>query len=136
MVQKFESKRQERLAREGALKQLRSCLSNGKPVDKKSMYYISLPLEEAHHDTHPTRGPHFMAQRVNPNIATKISELVNEGMVDCHEIRKTLKHYVNVVMCASTTKPHPDDRAYYPTIRDIKNHVYRAKKALDLSKFD
>ena len=39
-------------------------------------------------------------------------------------------------MCASTTKPHPDDRAYYPTIRDIQNHVYTAKKALDLSKFD
>ena len=36
-------------------------------------------------------------------------------------------------MCA---KVDPDDRAYYPTIRDIQNHVRKAKKALDLSKFD
>lgn len=136
ILQEFESKRQERLAREDALAQLRSCLSSGKPVEKKSVYYISLPLEEAHHSTHPTRGAHFMAQRVNPNIAKKISELVSEGMVDCYEIRKSLKHHVNAVMCASTTKPNPDDRAYYPTIRDIQNHVYKAKKALDLSKFD
>ena len=84
-------------------------------MEKISVYYVSLPSEEAHHDTHPTRGAHFMAQRVNPNVAIKISELVSEGMVDSYEIRKVLKHYVNVVMCASTTKPHPDDRAYYPT---------------------
>ena len=33
-------------------------------------------------------------------------------------------------------KPSCNDRAYYPTKDDIKNHVYRAKKAFELSKFD
>ena len=136
IIKKFESKRQERLAKENALVELRDSLSNGKSVEKKSMYFVSLPLEEAHHNIHPTRGANFMAQRVNPNIAKKITELVGEGMVDSYEIRKALKHYINSVMCASITKPDPDDRAYYPIIRDIQNHVYKAKKALDLSKFD
>lgn len=71
--------------------QLRGCFSKGKLVEKKSMYYVSLPSEEAHHELHPTRGPHFMAQR--PNIAAKISELVSEGLVDSYKIRKALKHY-------------------------------------------
>ena len=57
-------------------------------------------------------------------------------MVDPYEVHKALKHYVNEVMCVKTAKPDPDDRAYYPIIRDIQNHIYKAKQALDLSKFD
>ena len=33
-------------------------------------------------------------------------------------------------------KPSCSDGAYWPTKEDIKNHVYRAKKAFELSKFD
>lgn len=33
-------------------------------------------------------------------------------------------------------KPKLHDRAYYPSITDIKNHVYQAKRALELSKMD
>ena len=32
--------------------------------------------------------------------------------------------------------PHPLDRAYYPTLDDIRNHIYQAKTALQLSKFN
>ena len=32
--------------------------------------------------------------------------------------------------------PSPTDRAYYPTTTDIRNHMYKAKLALQLSKFD
>ena len=42
----------------------------------------------------------------------------------------------NEVMCLKTAKSDPDDRAYYPIICDIRNHIYKAKQALDLSKFD
>ena len=76
-----------------------------------------------------------MTQKVNPNIAKKISELVSEGMIDPYEVCKSLKHYVNEVMYVKTAKPDPDDRAY-PIIRDIRNHIYKAKQALDLSIFD
>ena len=30
----------------------------------------------------------------------------------------------------------PDDRAYYPIIADIQNHIYTAKKGMDFSKLD
>ena len=132
----YESMRQERLAKEEKLHQLRDHLNSQKPVKTKSVYYVSLPTEEAHHSTHPTRGANMMAQRVNPHIAARISELVGEGMTDPYEVSKALKHYVTTVLCASSNNPDPDDRAYYPTIRDLRNHIYKAKKALELSKLD
>ena len=101
----------------------------------KSVYYVSLSTEEAHHSTHPTRGANMIA-RVNPHIAARISESVGEGITDPYEVRKALKHYVTTVLCASSNNPDPDDRAYYPTIRDLRNHIYKAKKALELSKLD
>lgn len=137
LVGTFDSKWQERKAKEEQLSLLKASLISQKPVQVKAMYYVSLPIEEVHHSAHPTRGSHVMAQKVNPNIAIKISQLFGEGMVDAYEVRKALKHYVNEVMCANTTKPDPDDRAYFPMIRgDIRNHIYKAKKAHDLSKFD
>lgn len=36
----------------------------------------------------------------------------------------------------STSKPSPTDQAYYPTTADIHNHMYKAKVALQLSKYD
>ena len=69
-----------------------------------SVHYISLPSEEAHHDTHPTCGAHCMAAQItNPNIAMTISEQVIEGMLDSYEFCQVLKHFVTVAMCASTT---------------------------------
>ena len=75
----------------------------------------------------------MMTQRVNPHIAARISELVSEGMTDPYEVSKALKHYVTTVLCASSNNPDP---AYYPTIRDLHNHIYKAKKTLELSKLD
>ena len=71
----YDSKRQERLAKEERLKQLRADLNTGVKVQTECRYYVSLPTEEAHHNTHPTRGAHIMAQRVNPHVAEKISSL-------------------------------------------------------------
>ena len=47
-------------------------------MQSESRYYVSLPTEEAHHNTHPTRGAHVMAQRVNPktNGSKKVSTFI------------------------------------------------------------
>ena len=38
-------------------------------------------------------------------------------------------------MCAGNL-PNPNDRAYYPSLTDVKNHIARAKRALQLSVID
>ena len=132
----FASKRKEREMKEENLKYLRSDLKlTPQNVRTEIKYHISLPTEEAHHMTHPTRGPRLMAQRVNPNVTQKIMELVQDGMTDPHEVRKALNNYVRTVLCTENL-PDPNDRAYFPAYRDLKNHIYKAKRVLELSKFD
>ena len=60
----YESMRQERLAKEEKVHQLRDHLNSQKPVKTKSIYYVSLPTEEAHHSTHPTRGANMMLKEL------------------------------------------------------------------------
>ena len=132
----FGSKRKERGVKEETLKQLQRDLTiTPQNVRTEVKYHVSLPTEEAHHKTHPTRGSHVMAQRVNPQVAQQIRELVQVGMTNPHEVRKALNHYVQTVLCTENP-PNPDDRAYFPTHRDLKNHIYKAKRALELSKYD
>ena len=65
-----------------------------------------------------------MAQRINPTVVQKISELVGEGMIEIQEIKRALNHYVNTVLCADNP-PDPNDRAYHQAVCDLKNHIYK-----------
>ena len=98
-------------------------------------YYVSLPSTEAHHTTHPTGGVYRMAQKVHPKLLEKIHQLVSEGVTVVSEMKRALDHYVKYELCRDSL-PDPNDRAYHPTNNDIKNHIYRAKSKLQLSKFD
>ena len=44
--------------RESKLEELRTSLKSGKEVKVEKKYFVSLPTEEAHHQTHPTGGMH------------------------------------------------------------------------------
>ena len=80
---------------------------------------MSLPTEEAHHQTHLTGGMHGMAQKVHPHVAEKIRELLSAGITDTSSVSHMLWHYVNHHLCQEE-KPKLSDRANYPTKDDIK----------------
>lgn len=97
-------------------------------------FFVSLPTNESHENSHPTgilAGP---AQKVHPVISKKIEDLVQEGSTNPNEIQRALREFMRSE--GSAIKPSPTDRAYYPTTTDISNHMYKAKVALQLSKFD
>jgi len=50
-------------------------------------------------------------------------------------MEKLLKHHVHHYMCSGQL-PDPNDRAYYPTTEDIRNHINKAKKAMQFSVID
>ena len=100
-----------------------------------SVNSVSLPFAEAHHTTHPTGGVYGMAQKVHPKLLEKIHQLVSEGVTVVSEMKRALDHYVKYELCRDSL-PDPNNHAYYPTNNDIKNHIYRAKSKLQLSKFD
>ena len=94
-----------------------------------------LPVEEAHQSFHETRGAAGYAQRIHPKLIEKIYELVSEGITDTQEVKRALKHYTLNVLCPEQ-KPELTDRAYYPPSVDIRNHIYKAQQACQLSKLD
>ena len=129
------SKKKERKVKEELLLELRKGIQNGE-IKSVSKYFVSLPSDEAHHKCHPTGKEAGMAQRVHPSIIQKIHALVLEGMVEPLEAQRHLKHYVqHYILCASEL-PNSLDRAYYPDIQDIRNHINTAKRNLQLSVID
>jgi len=117
--------------------ELQKALRSGTKVDTQTKYFVLLPGIKAHEAFHPTSGAACFAQKIHPKLVEKVHELVAEGITDVREIKRALKQYVNRILYPdSTNRPDETNRAYFPTMKDIKNHVYSAKKALELSKFD
>ena len=56
-------------------------------VETVTMYYVSLPMEEAHHG-HPTgKGVAGFAQRMNDKVAAKLVQIVAEGVTEIKQVR-------------------------------------------------
>ena len=117
------------------LASLQEALSQRKSLQTCTKYHVLLPTEEAHHSFHETKGAAGYAQRMHPKLTEKVYELVSEGVTDTQEVKRALKHYTMHVLCPEN-KPEITDRAYYPTTVDIRNHIYRAQRACQLSKLD
>lgn len=128
------SKKALKMLKEQKMKQLKTSLTNQEPVLTKKKYFVSFPSEESHEKSHPIGAIAGVAQKMHPAISKKIESLVSEGTVDGHTIQKVLKEYVNTTM--RDNPPCITDRAYFPTLQDINNHVTKAKSALQLSKLD
>ena len=115
-----------RKTKEARLSELRNALEQGEKTTMTKKYFVILPTADAHHLCHPTGREVCMAQRVHTKIIHKIQELVLEGISDPLEVQRHLKHYVRHSLC-SEQPPDTLDRAYYPELQDIRNHVNKAK---------
>ena len=104
-------------------------------VQTTTAYFISMPTEDAHHG-HPTGGGVAgFSQRMNDKVASKITEIVATGITNIPQVRSLLCHYVMSDLCKGSP-PDPNDRAYFPLDNDLKNHIYMARRALQLSCLD
>ena len=123
----------QRNVRATKLKELSEAIQSKKKVEVKQMYHISLPTNEVHIG-HKCGEESGMAQRIHPMLSQKIALLVREGATNPQEIRRALREYIRSELkenCPSYT-----NRSYFPTIEDIRNHIYTARLGLDFSKFD
>ena len=101
-------------------------------VSSESCYFVILPNEEAH--SHDIDSPALYGQRIHPKLDSKIYELVAEGITNVQEVKNHLKHYVLHVLYVHQRRDLTD-RAYFPNTSDVRNHVYLAQRACQLSKF-
>lgn len=105
-------------------------------IKKVMKYFILLPTQ-AVHSGHPTGQGAVYAQKKHPLVAQKISEMVNAGISDTPEVKRSLRYYVDNLLSKELGKmPLPHDRAFYPTNDDIRNDVSKAKRAIELSTLD
>ncbi|XP_077399946.1 calcium-responsive transcription factor-like [Vanacampus margaritifer] len=99
-------------------------LEAGKEVTMESRFYISIPLQRAHTE-HLACGQ-TEAQPLHPQIIQWIEQLVEEGITATRDVQAVLRHNVQTKM-SDVVAPDEQHRAYYPTLKDIANHVYKAK---------
>ena len=90
-----------------------------------------MPSTEAH-SRHPLGN-----QRIHPLLVAKITEMVLDGITNTAEVKRSLQFYTNTILASQVgIKFSKQNRAFYPTSIDIHNHIYAAKKTLELSKLD
>ena len=59
-------------------------------------------------------------------IVTKARELVVEdGVRNVSDMKVHLKHFVRAELFKDRSLPHPSNRRYFPTDKDIYNMIYR-----------
>ena len=58
-----------------------------------------------------------------------------DGITHIPQVRSFLRHYVMHDLCKDNP-PNPNDRAYLPLDNDLRNHIYMAKRAIQLSCLD
>ncbi|KAM9846004.1 calcium-responsive transcription factor-like [Aulostomus maculatus] len=112
----WQTKAKERLLRD---------LEAGKEVVIESRFYISFPLQRAHTE-HTPSGRTDEAHSVHPQIIQWIDQLVAEGITTVRDVQAILKHNVQTRM-SDIVAPDEEDRGYYPTLKDIANHIYKSK---------
>ena len=100
-------------------------------VKQTTRYWLSLPTLEAHKKTHPVKQAAVFSQKVNPAVA----QMIADGITEVNSVKKALRHRITHYLCEDSP-PDPNDRAYFPTHDDLRNHIYRAKQALQHSKYD
>ena len=104
-------------------------------VETKTMWFVSLPTKETH-SGHPVgKGEAGFSQRMNEKVPAKIAEIVADGITDTPQVRSLLHRYVANEL-SKIVQPDANDRAFFPLDTDIKNHIYMAKRSLQLSCLD
>ncbi|KAK7074597.1 hypothetical protein SK128_026038 [Halocaridina rubra] len=113
--------------RRSMLQALRSDLSRKLDMEKEEFYYVTLPLESMHN--HPFTG---RSRNIHSSIIAKVRSLVQNGITAPKIIKKHLDAYVHLQHGQDVVVPHPEDRAYYPKLKDIGNLVYNNCRRLGI----
>lgn len=67
-----------------------------------------------------------MMQHMDESLKFKINELVIQGVYYLGEMRRHLKDYVETVLFKGADLPSRMNTRYYPTDKDILNHIQMA----------
>lgn len=118
-----------RKLKETTLVNLAQALAGGsdKTLRSETRVYIQF-TRKSKHTEHDFSQVTAFRQTVHPDVSGRIQQLVWEGITSVQEVKTCLRYYVGDVIFAGKEKPDHTCRAFYPTTKDINNHVYAALK--------
>ncbi|XP_013412961.1 uncharacterized protein LOC106175477 [Lingula anatina] len=124
-------------ARRNQSTKLRNDIMNGKDVVAEKRIYVYLP-DETEHTNHPVGKDAGFHQQLDHRVIEHIQHLVAEGVTDPQEMRRHIEIYVKGYPFQLDGEQRPDrsNRRFYPSIVDIRGHMYRALVKLRFSKID
>ena len=92
-------------------------------IELQRFIVVFLPrYHEGHEIGHSSAS--CVSRSWHPDVRAKLTGLLMDGIRDPDEMMTLLKQYVETTLCATyATKPHVDDRRYYPLRTDIRNAI-------------
>ena len=101
---------------------LRNRLQADSHYHGENRIYVSLP-KIGEHTNHKVTCESALSKRMHPSVKKKIVELVSAGISHTPLVKSQLRHFAETEFKNEAIKPLHWDRSYYPTSKDIRNHV-------------
>ena len=76
------------------------------------------------------------SQNVDKRVANKIHELVGEGVQNVREMARHIRIYVKNDLFRGSSIPPSANRRFNPTLKDVRNQMYKATVKHKFSKLD
>ncbi|XP_028416150.1 calcium-responsive transcription factor-like [Dendronephthya gigantea] len=95
-------------------------------ADVQMNYIVKLP-PVSEHKYHIMGKAAGIREPLDPVIVEKLSELAQEGVHSVSEARRYLELFVQCDLFKGCKPPDKTSRRYYPTNKDIYNHLYKGK---------
>ena len=110
---------------------LKKKLEANEEVNTSFRYYVKIPLSKVH-SGHPVGENASMNQTVDKRIIERIYELAKKNVTTIKEVKRCLEEFVVKELFSGVPKsswPRKTNRRYYPSSRDLRNHIARAVAA-------
>ncbi|KAL3186192.1 hypothetical protein MRX96_027924 [Rhipicephalus microplus] len=123
------------MLKSAALTNLSQQLNGDNPPRSEMRLYVTVTKMSCHTE-HDFGNFMKYGQTVDHSIIERINDLVQEGITSVHEVKTCLRYYVQDVLFNGKEKPDLDCRAFYPTSKDIRNHIQESLRQGRCSNLD
>ena len=127
-----------RTRKEKMMSALKRDIEQGKKPEYKIRHFVRFPQLRTHRG-HPVADDAAIHQLVDKKIIEKVGDLVANNITNINEVRRFVEEYVKKQLFANASEdeiPDPSNRKFYPTKKDLQNHIANSILSLKTCKDD
>lgn len=110
------------------MEELKKKLASNEAVKTSSRHYMKIPLSKEHLG-HPIGESSLVNQVIDKRIIERIYELVKKNITGVKEVKRCLDEFVEKELFSGAPKhtwPSKTNRRFYPSSKDLRNHISKA----------